>query len=522
MKNTGNNRIKQGVYICLSIGLICFFVMGLTITNSAKETLSILISLYKHGYVMIYVWVYLALMIIVSMISRKVDLYCKEKVLLFLFLASFLPRMLLVTQRNYIPISDFNSYLEMGVHFAEGDKTFVNSLISHYQIPKFGGLAVFMGVIARIFSEKLIGFQIANIVLTSFICIFIYLCMEKYSRRNAFSASLLFSFYPANIVSSQITTNHHGAILFSLVGIYMLIELEHKDNLRKAIYAIIGGVSFAVSDFFHPSVIVPIIAVICYGIMGCFGKSKFDFTRIKFSLYCVLGYVVTLNVGIFVLTTTGVISEEINDSASSYLPKIVVGFNEETRGCYSEEDYYIAKNLPDNEQQQWCMQQIKERVFNSSFKDICNLLNDKIDCVWFGQDSHFYWYVGGWQAKVEEDLLNGKITDEEYKMQYNQLEIYFSYALFDWLFLKAIYILVVIGLIVSLKDQNICFELSRWMLLGWIAIHLLIEVQPRYRYLGMPYIFLFAGSGVGWVSHKYNDIQPLIKNMLRNGNERGM
>lgn len=518
--NTRNIRIKQGIYLCLSVILVCFFVLGLTITSSARETLNILTSLYKHGYVMIYVWAYLTLLIVVIMIRKRIELLCRRQVLLLLFMASFVPRMLLVTQRNYIPISDFNSYYEMGVHLAEGDKAFVNDLIIQYQIPKFGGLAVFMSFIAKIFSEKLIGFQIANIVTTSFICVLIYLCMEKYSKRSAFSASLLFSFYPANIVSSQITTNHHGAILFSLVGIYMLIVMEHQNKMRKVFYVIVGGVSFAISDFFHPSVIVPIIAVVCYGIMGCLEKWKFDFTRIKYCLYCVLCYIITLNIGILILTKAGVVSEQINNSSSSYLPKIVVGFNDQTRGCYSEEDYYIAKNLPDNERQQWCMQQVKERIFNKSAKDICALLNDKIDCVWFGQDSHFYWYSGGWQAKIEDDLIKGKITDEEYNAQYDQLEVYFSYALFDWLFLKVIYVLAIIGLIVSSKKQNICCELTIWMLLGWIAIHLLIEVQPRYRYLGMPYIFVFAGNGVEWISNKYIDIRLLIKKIyVRKKNE---
>lgn len=488
-------RFKQIVYRCFCIVLVCFFAGGLLFTGSGMSTLGILRNLEQRGYVMIYVWVYIVLALVLYW-KRSVLCQCdRKKIMLFLFVLALLPRLLLLSQRNYIPTSDFNTYYNMGVHLISGDKTFINNVVVQYQIPKFGGLAVFMAMIAKLFSTKLIGFQIANVFFSSLICVLIYLCIENYNKRGAIIAGILFAIYPGNIISSQVNTNHHGSILFAMLGIYLLIKIEYVRNAKKIVCAIVSGMCFALSDFCHPSAIILIIAVGAYGCMGIFAKERKDFTRIRYCLYTILCYFIVINVGIFCLEKSGIISDQLNKSSSAYLPKIVVGFNEETRGGYSAEDGRIIKQMTEEEQQQWCIQQINERIFQKSPKDILLLLRDKVDRVWFGQDSYFWWYYGGMQTKLQEDFDNSILTEEEYNEKRDELEIYSSYALFDWLFLKVVYICVIIGLIALIGKENVSIELTLWMLMGWISIHLLIEVQARYRYLGMPYIFIIAGIG---------------------------
>ena len=100
------------------------------------------------------------------------------------------------------------------------------------------------------------------------------------------------------------------------------------------------------------------------------------------------------------------------------------------------------------------------------------------------------------QAKLQEDFENSILSQEEYDEKRSEFEIYSSYAHFDWLFLRVIYVCVIMGLIMLIRKGDASTEIVLWMLLGWTSIHLLIEVQARYRYLGMPYIFIIAGIGV--------------------------
>ena len=192
-KGENEMKLKRIVYQCFCVLLSCFFVIGLFFTTSGKTTFSILANLETFGYAMIYVWVYLVITVVMIAMRKRIYRLKRRELLLFLFVITFVPRALMLPQRVYVPMSDFKNYYNMGVYLVQGDKEFVRNMVSKYQIPKFGGLAVFMGIIAKLFSQKLIGFQIANIFITSFISVFLYLCIESYSKKSAVISSLLFA-----------------------------------------------------------------------------------------------------------------------------------------------------------------------------------------------------------------------------------------------------------------------------------------------------------------------------------------
>lgn len=199
------------------------------------------------------------------------------------------------------------------------------------------------------------------------------------------------------------------------------------------------------------------------------------------------------------LRTGGILeSNTKNPSPSLHLGKIVTGFNHETRGMWSQEDTTTVSNLSGEERREWQETQIKERIFDKPFKDILSLMRDKIDIVWFQKGSYFAWYWEAWYGNIVSDKDNGEASKEELGRELESFSVYTSYQLFDWIFIKIIYIFAVLGFIMVSKSrkQNIGIALATWILLGWIMIHLLIEVQERYRYLGMPYIFIFAAIGM--------------------------
>lgn len=195
------------IYLLIYLFMVIFFVYGLTLTNSGKETISTLKNLEKQGYVLLYVWGYICIFLLLFKMRKKLVSMEKKDFLFFLIILASILRLVVMFQNHYIPTNDFKWYYDAGVHLAGGDKAFVHEFLARYNIAKFGGLAVFMGIIAKLFSVKLIGFQTANIVITVLICIFIYLMIEDYNKKSAIIASILFAIYPENIISTQITTN---------------------------------------------------------------------------------------------------------------------------------------------------------------------------------------------------------------------------------------------------------------------------------------------------------------------------
>lgn len=229
------------------------------------------------------------------------------------------------------------------------------------------------------------------------------------------------------------------------------------------------------------------------------GVKKSVYLRLKNCLIILLCYAIAINLSFTMLRTGGILeSNTKNPSPSLHLGKIVTGFNHETRGMWSQEDTTTVSNLSGEERREWQETQIKERIFDKPFKDILSLMRDKIDIVWFQKGSYFAWYWEAWYGNIVSDKDNGEASKEELGRELESFSVYTSYQLFDWIFIKIIYIFAVLGFIMVSKSrkQNIGIALATWILLGWIMIHLLIEVQERYRYLGMPYIFIFAAIGM--------------------------
>lgn len=506
------------IYACIYLFMSIFFLYGLTLTNSSKVTVSILMSLEKQGYVLFFVWGYICAFLILFKMRKKIFNLPQKDLILFLILLAACPRIFVMCQNHYIPTNDFERYYEVGVHFIEGDKALVNNFLAAYSISKFGGLVVFMGIIAKLFSVKLIGFQVANTVITSLICVFIYLIIENYNKRVAIIAGILFAIYPENIISTQVTTNHHGAILFTLISIFCLIKVIKEKQRNRYFMCFVSGVALAISDFIHPSIIVPIVAILCCGILG--GGKESRYLRFKSCLLAIFCYVIAINLGLTMLKAGGVLNNNMNISQSLPIGKIIVGFNYETRGMWSKEDYTTNGNLSGEEKRQWQKEQLEERIFKKPIKDILSLLRDKIDTVWFVRGSYFYWYWDGWHQHILSDQDSGGILNEDLNRELEKLSIYSSYQLFDWIFVKIIYIFAILGLFLFLinRKQDVSIELVAWMLLGWILIHLLIEVQERYRYLGMPYIFIFAGIGM-YESYRrlmlFNKIKKRKRSMVK-------
>ena len=127
---------------------------------------------------------------------RKVD----GKILGFLiFLGAFLIRLAALRYSAYVLDNDFAEYYNLGIYFYDGNYSAIQEVTLFYRVSKFGGIAVVYGLLAHIFSPTLLGFQLANCVITSLICLMIYILASIASKKAAFAAAFLYMVYPASI-----------------------------------------------------------------------------------------------------------------------------------------------------------------------------------------------------------------------------------------------------------------------------------------------------------------------------------
>ncbi len=234
-------KIADYIWKIISVGFIIFLIPFLIYDGGL---LSIFEDDGTKGNFYSLLWLYLALCIIYCFIGKKFISKMRSDlgIAISIFLLTAMPRLILLSKQIYIPTKDFDRYLNFGIDMYNGNYAAVADQIAVHSMPGMGGLAIWNGIIAKLFSPTLFGFQIANVVMVSLIAVLLYLLLKSYNKNVAIIAALLFALYPSSIVSTQITTNPHGAILLFLLAILCYQKAIMQQKMGQCIcYTCITG-----------------------------------------------------------------------------------------------------------------------------------------------------------------------------------------------------------------------------------------------------------------------------------------
>lgn len=451
-------------------------------------------------------------------LSKKKKSWESNKKIGFVVVIAFLVRIFFLQYSNYIPTSDFKNYLEGSCFFAtQGFSGGLYTPLKNYAIPEFAGLAVINGTLLKIFSPTLLGMQVLNIVYTTGICMMIWLLAQRYNEDVAIIATSIYTFYPVSIVSSQITSNTHGATFFLLLGLWLYILAMEKSQVKyKLLFLIFSSGCFVFSNFYHPSVILTLCALMVYSFISeCiflvknfheylkrFLKDVKEISREIFgTIFVIILYFVLLNTTLYVFKASGFVEET---KGASYLSKLVVGFNFDTRGAYSGEDYKYIKSLDRDIQAKECINIVKDRIEENGIKETWNLLHEKNQKVWFGTDNYFSFHRTGEQKEYEQYIENTSdiVVKEMYENKKIELiSINTTMYMSDTVLVYLIWIFAVIGMIKLIIEDKLekSIFLVMFIPLGWMMFVMITEYQPRYRYVGMTIIVIFAAIGINFI-----------------------
>lgn len=434
-----------------------------------------------------------------------------------LFALCAVPRVVILQSEHYIPTNDFANYLLYGQCFVQGNFAPAAELIAnYYQMPKMGGLLVWNGLLMKVFGSSLLGVQLANVVTTGFICVLLYWILRSVHRQAAWLTALFWILYPSNIISTQIPTNHHGAMLFFLLALLLYQQLlQRKHWWQISLLAMAVGLCFTVSNLIHPSVIIIQLSLLCFT-----GLAVLYYTSHKKQFFCFENKRVLAALLIFMLT--GTMSQQfcmqqlyqhkiITDQQEiSILFKLVLGFNTESNGSFSEADYTQIRELPEEEQAAACLTLLKQRLHNPG-KALLFMLQ-KTNDAWFERDGYFYWYnEGALFAYSEQESTLSQAEQQAYWRTVSWID---GAQALDIIVVRLMYWLAVLGLCTNRRFTGGIENVLFFIPLGWTAVIMLTEMQSRYRYPAMPVFFFFAALGLytlwQW-SRKKQDRQGKLK-----------
>lgn len=474
------DRFSRGVSLFITVIFLAF--LGYVLVRYKFYTYIIREQLFSTPKFGILVLIYLVLFAVSGFFVYRSARKGKENPLVWgaaIFGAALLARLIVFVFVSYAPYNDFANYYTMGVAFAKGDYAAISRLTDAYQISSFSGIGVINGAIMLLVGTSARTFQLVQCVVTSFSTVAVYLLARQIDRKAAPVAGLLFAFYPSNLFFSQINTNQHFAILFTLLAFYALIRAFAADAFsRSALWSLFGGGLLLVGYFAHPSsapTLVALGAVWLVCVLAARKKRRELLRLLTIAAAFCLGFFV-LRTGLNAAMRQAGLQNESQMSVS-FLGKIMNGLNPDTNGALSFSDWENIMAQPESERQAYCVATIQKRLASGNLPQ---LIDTKIRHMWLEKDDVFGWVAVG--TAPTQRLQGGEASLQSWMAAGNLL---------DFFYVAMIYLLSGIG--AFLRKRGVATDLILWVLLGWIGAHLLIEVQTRYRYFAMPLLFIFAG-----------------------------
>ena len=399
------------------------------------------------------------LLVIPSILLYKVK---KNNLFIFyLFLFTFAIRLIWVLTIDSQPISDFKVMYEGALDIINGD---VNSLLNSYYFNTWVyqlGFTMYLSIILKLVFNSLLGLKIVNTIIMSFIPIIIYLITKKLiAEKHARIPAILYAIYVSSIINSSVLTNQNISTVLFYLGLYFLIsDIKFKW--------ILVGLTMGIGNIIRPEGSVILIAIFLFTIF----KDITDIKKVKRNIFNFIGIVI-----IFFIVTECTSLLILKSGFTTYpltnrdpLWKFTCGINPETNGTYSENDLIFLGQFEDRNEGHKIL--LTERLTNPVSLTKTVLLKNVP--MWASNDTSI-------SFAFTENVNKNNLYEALVKLEKIQYIFFITMA-----FLSIIY----------LRKSKYLFSdyyLFLIIFIGYFLAHLMIEVQPRYRYFAIPSILIIS------------------------------
>ncbi|NGP58684.1 hypothetical protein FLT15_09980 [Paenibacillus thiaminolyticus] len=418
-------------------------------------------------------------MILLGFITMKY-LTTKEYITI-LVVFSFAVRFIWIAIFQTPPVSDFKMMYDSAVNASNGIFDFVHN--SYYESwPYQLGFTFYQSIIIKIFGEGLFTLKMLNVLFGAGTCILVYFIASKlFNEYSGRIAGLLYAFNLPGIFMSSVLTNQYIAIFLFSLALYLLI-LRYKHNTHLTFFGILIGVLLSLGNLMRPVGIIMLIAIIIFLLISNFlGKSKEDKVRtIKLTSLILVSYYLFFLVCSYSLILGGITDHTLSNRDPLW--KVVLGLNADSNGGYSNADAELIQSLPIDERKAVEISLIKERI--SDKRVLSDLFIRKFYYMWGELDSAAFWSLGD----LDRPDVYGSLQKYERHM-FIVTVLFGTISMIYLLFNK------------SLFNKDNGYLLPLLFVIGYVLIHLVIEIQARYRFESVPFIIILSSFGI----YKVND-----------------
>ncbi|MBB6675099.1 glycosyltransferase family 39 protein [Cohnella nanjingensis] len=422
------------------------------------------------SYIKAIVWAAVAMAAILIAGAAAARRLGPKSFLLLLVAASLAVRLGWVLWIDTPPVSDFKDMYDAAVRGAGGDFSFAgNEYFSRWAY--LVGFTLYETVVVKLFGASVLVLKLLNAVFGAATAVVVYrigkACFNAYCGRIA---ALLYAFYLPNIMMCSVLTNQHLSTLLFTLGCGLLAT----GRLRSRFGWLWIGLLFAAGQIIRPLGAFYVVAAVVYGLVWLVRRPENARRTVLLARLAGLAvvYFVVLQLVGQLLIGAGIARYPL--AAQEPYWKFMVGLNRETTGGWSQADTDYALSFPlGSVRDEAELTLLRERLRTVELK---SLLWDKARLLWGADDASAYWSL--------------------YQTKQAQLQADFNRA--ERAFYLAMAAFGVIGALALLRRraEERGYALFALLLVGYAAIHLVIEIQTRYRLDMMPAFVLLQSFGI--------------------------
>lgn len=421
----------------------------------------------------------LATLVVLVLISFLVNRYLTEKqFIIFLITVSFGIRILWITFINTVPSSDFSLMYGSAQQAVKGDFSFVSTGYFSSWVYQLG-FTYYEAFLIKIFGNHLFVLKLINIFFSIGTSLFIYLFSKRtFNEFTARTAALLYGLYIPNVIYSSVLTNQYISTFMFLGGLYFLAVRGDSAKFNW----LLGGLMLGIGNIFRPAgsffLLGICVFIFIYKILPLRKKESFNYTKKLIGIllvYFLVQQIVSLG-----LVHSGLANKPLSNQEPYW--KFAVGLNYNSNGSWNLKDQdYVSKFKLGTERNKAELSLVKERLQNK--QQVVKLFINKFVTFWGAPDDSTYWSL--------ENLNKANLQNQ--LMKYERL-MYIAACL------------LAIGTIALYKKKNEAFPLLYILLGGYAAIHMIVEIQTRYRFDILPVLFILVGYGVYVIQQRLQNI----------------
>ncbi len=387
------------------------------------------------------------------------------------------------------PVQDFQTMYAAACQLAQGSREYLGNEY-FYNWAYQTGFVMYESVVVRLFGEGLLPLQTCNALWMAGTGCLVYGIAKRFlSQSTAMAVSLLYALYPAPYFLAAVLTNQHIAVFFYYLGFWLLVRKEKLTLLRT----LAAGLSISVGNVMRPLGIVIVLALLCWTVVRmCRWKGPGVLRAGGLLLAAAVVYFISSELFSWSVQALGINPEGLGNHLPMW--KFVLGFNLESGGAWNQADYNAYYLLPRDQAGQAMADVVKERLSSLGLGGFLELFWKKSQTMW-GSLEYLYWGFGHLDGSAQ--VLGGLTLS-----QCLNLLNYFDRGMFVLVFALAGCALVYWFWKGAGEGVRLPVMLG-FLLCGYYGVHLLIEVQARYRYFLMPVVFLIAGAGAQWLYHQW-------------------